>query len=166
MLDSSDCTAESDPAPLGRGSPSPARGALRRLRGNLESFLTDPSRDQRFMKLLWEPRPRLVCAVALWGELKGLHPELCRRLVLEPRYEAGRKLFEAASHEGRWPDAEVLVALLVKEIGPARELMERHGRMLLQILCLGWGYWWPKEDNELSRTPGGLLRFSFWRFHN
>lgn len=140
-----------DSAPALDVPPGPVQGALRRMQQE-----PDGSRDRRFLELLWDERPQLVAAVALWRETKDLHPELYRRSILEPKREAARELHRAALREGHLPDPEAEALRVMREIVPSRERMEYHGRRLLQLLRLGWGRWWPKDEtDELPRTAGG-----------
>ena len=142
---------------------SPAWRVIRAMRGDLTSYNDEPSRDQRFHKLLWRSRPRLVCAAGLWDELRTDHPELLYREALEPKYEAVRKLLDATDREESTLPPNMGPALL-DEIGKTREETDRQGGLLLQLLYLGWGRWWPNEEGELPRTPGGGAPQPRWLF--
>lgn len=178
--------------PLGR---SPIRGALARFgwkpgtyngraidllasngegavsRAGLQVPEEDPH-NRRFLDLLWESRPRLVAAVALWREVRHLHPAIHNRKVIEPRENAARIELKATilrACRGAYleksgnstvvcaprPDwSEVVNASL--DTSSARKNADRHVRMIFQLGLLGWGHWNVEEGGEaLRRTAGG-----------
>lgn len=130
------------------GRRSPLRRALRRL------HQSESEHDRRFLELLWEDRPELVAAVAVYSELKGakLHPDRYRRRVVGRRFFAAVATLAANREEGRIVQG---VEEALRDYPEARRESERLDTLLLQLELLGWGRWRvPEGELEPSAGPG------------
>lgn len=128
--------------------PSPVRGALRSL------HQSESDHDVRFLKLLWEDRPQLVAAVALYSRLQheGLHPDVYHHEVRERRMQLAVGHLESWLAEGRVVEG---LKEVVRTIGDTQRKAERLDAHLHQLELLGWGRWRvPEGELEPQPTPG------------
>lgn len=122
---------------------SPVPAALRQLRDRGSEC------DRRFLRLLWEDRPMLVAAVALYTRLADFkfHPDNYRQFLVDPAFEAATKSLPLTKDWAR----------MALRYSRRRERMERMERYLDQLESLGWGGWRVREGEvePTGRRGGG-----------
>lgn len=131
--------------------PSPIPGAVRRL------HQSERQCDRRFLRLLWEDRPMLVAAVALYSRLSDfdLHPDLYRRLMVEPA-------FRSATETTPLTDDFVQ---MTRRYSTRRERLGDLNRYLQQLESLGWSGWRvPEGETEPIAPKGGGEPMPCWSY--
>jgi len=130
------------PPPHGPVGPS-----VRRLRDRTEH-------DRRFLEALWEGRPKLVAAVALYSELcqNDFHPDNYRQLMVEPAFRAATETIPFTADSLR----------MGRRYSSRRRRFERLDGMLVQLERLGWAWRVPEGQVEPKRPKGGGEPMPHW----